>query len=72
MFRSLIESIRLEASARGSLNAAYQRSPGMSKVVKKGATRFIRQAGKAEIRKVQQDPSADEVTPRRGIKGYSD
>lgn len=72
MFLELIESIRLEASARGSLRAAFDRSPGTNKVVKKGATRFLRQAGKREMAKVRRDPSAEPNIPRRGIKGYSD
>lgn len=69
MFTSLVEEIRLEASQRGSLRAAYQRSPTASKLVKRGASRFLRQQAKKEIK----TKSPDDVNiPRRGIKGYSD
>lgn len=70
MFSELIESIRLEAAARGSLRGAYQRSPGSNKVVKKGATRFLRQNAKKELKGYT--PDKDVNIPRRGIKGYSD
>lgn len=70
MFSELIESIRLEAAARGSLRSAYQRSSASSKVVKKGATRFLRQTSKKELKGYTSDKDVN--IPRRGIKGYSD
>jgi hypothetical protein len=72
MFRNLIESIRTEATQRGSLRGAYVRSPGTSKTVKKGAARFLRQTAKRELQKVKKDPSAETNIPRRGISGWSD
>jgi hypothetical protein len=70
MFRALIESIRTEATQRGSLRAAFQRSPGTSKTVKKGVSRFLRQNAKKELKGYT--PNKDVLIPRRGIKGYAD
>lgn len=72
MFRQLIESIRLEATQRGSLRAAYQRSPGMNKIAKSGASRFLRRSAKREMAKVKKDPSAEPNIAKRGTRGYSD
>lgn len=68
MLKNLVEEIRVEAMQRGSLWAAFKRSPGASKEVKKGATRYLRQQAKKELRKAPDDVNI----PRRGIKGYSD
>ena len=68
MFKQLVEDIRTEAMQRGSLRAAFQRTPGASKEVKKGATRYLRQQAKKELRKAPDDVNV----PRRGVKGYSD
>lgn len=72
MFQDLIESIRFEAAERGSLRAAYQRSPGMSKLAKQGATRFRRHAEKRELAKVKKDPAHEPNIPRSGTRGYAD
>ena len=72
MFRQLIEAIRIEATQRGSLSGAFNRSPGMNKIAKSGAARFLRHGSKQELAKVKKDPSAEPNIPRRGIKGYSD
>ena len=69
MLKQLIEDIRTEALMRGSLRAAFQRSPGASKEAKRGTTRYLRQQGKKELK----TKAPDEVNiPRRGIKGYAD
>jgi hypothetical protein len=69
MFKSLVEEIRTEAMQRGSLRAAFQRTPGASKEVKRGAARYLRQQSKKELKTKAPD---DVNIPRRGIKGYAD
>jgi hypothetical protein len=69
MFRQLIEAIRLEAMQRGSLRAAYQRTPGASKEAKRGATRARRRQTQHELKtKLPDDVNVDP----RGTKGYAD
>jgi len=66
MFRELIEAIRLEGAQRGQLDKWSQPGEG-PKLVKKGATRFLRQQAKLQLR----TKAPDEVSiPRRGTKGH--
>lgn len=66
MFRELIEAIRLEGAQRGAIDKWSKPGEGV-KLAKKGATRFLRNQAKLQLK----TKAPDEVNiPRRGTKGY--